>query len=143
MITISVIKSKRSLASTQFLANLQKLENEVLAWCKTQGAKNAPYGLTDLFEASNNAFACAFAANKIYINASLDQETLQENINTRKELFDKSIKWCHAFNTKLTVLMSCYKISNTKIKRWMSYVYSAINQMNSVKKSDAKKLTKK
>jgi len=28
--------------------------------------------------------------------------------------------------------MSCYNISNAKIKRWMGYVYKAITQMENV-----------
>ena len=36
---MSVLKSKRSVSTSQFLDNMRKLEQEVLAWCKTQGRK--------------------------------------------------------------------------------------------------------
>lgn len=42
---MSVLKSKRSVSTSQFLDNMRKLEQEVLAWCKTQGRKNDDYGL--------------------------------------------------------------------------------------------------
>ena len=133
---MSVVKSKQYIASTQFLSNLQKLEKEVLAWCKSQGNKNTSYGLSALFETTNKAFINAFQANKTYLK---DEDSLL----LRKQYLDNSIRWLHNFNAQLTALLSCYNISNTKIKRWMCYVHQAINQMESVKKSDSKRLKKK
>lgn len=133
---MSVIKSKRSVAKTQFLFNLQKLENEVLTWCKQQGYRSAQYGLTELFGFTNKAFSSAYYANKTFLK---DEESLK----IRTDYFNTSIKCLHLFNAKLTSLMSCYDISNTKIKRWMGYVYKAMNQMESVKKSDSKRISNK
>lgn len=133
---MSVIKSKRSIASTQFLFNMQKLENEVLIWCKSQGNKNTPYGLSTLFEMTNKAFVAAYQANKTFLSNKNDLEL-------RKTLFNTSIKYLHNFNAQLTALMGCYNISNTKIKRWMSYTYKAISQMEGVKSSDIKRIQKK
>lgn len=133
---MSVIKSKRSIASTQFLFNMQKLEQEVLTWCKSQGNKNAPYGLSTLFETTNKAFVSAYQANKTFLGNENDMEI-------RRNYFNIAIKNLHNFNVQLTALMSCYNISNTKIKRWMGYTYNAINQMESVKSSDAKRINKK
>ena len=132
---MSVIKSKRSIASTQFLFNLQKLEQEVLAWCKTQGNKNNDYGLSTIFKITNRAFIAAYQGNEINLKNEKDLEL-------KKQAFDTSIKWLHTFNAELTVLMSCYDISNTKIKRWMGYVYKAINQMEKVKQSNEKYIKK-
>ena len=122
---MSVIKSRRSIASTQFLFNLQKLEQEVLAWCKTQGNKNNDYGLSTIFKITNRAFITAYQGNEIKLKDEKDLEL-------RKQAFNTSIRWLHTFNAELTVLMSCYNISNAKIKRWMGYVYKAITQMENV-----------
>lgn len=131
---MSVVKSKRKTSSTQFLVNIQSLQKEVLAWCKSQGAKNAPYGLTNMFNAVNKAFINAYEANKIY----LKEDTYQQ----RKQLFDNSIRWLHVFNAELTALAECYNISNTKIKRWCGYSYNAINLIDGVKASDTKRIKK-
>ena len=133
---MSVVKNKRTIASTQFLTNLQKLQKEVLTWCKQQGNKNAPYGLTTLFTMADRAFIFAWQANKTYLK---DEDSLLE----RKELFNKSIKHIHSFNAELTGLMFCYNISNEKLKRWSGYAYQAINQMESIKESDRKRIKKK
>lgn len=131
---MSVVKSKRKTSSTQFLVNIQSLQKEVLTWCKSQGAKNAPYGLTSMFNAVNKAFINAYEANKIY----LKEDTYQQ----RKQLFDNSIRWLHVFNAELTTLVECYNISNTKIKRWCGYSYNAINLIDGVKASDTKRIKK-
>ena len=111
---MSVVKSKQYIASTQFLSNLQKLEKEVLAWCKSQGNKNTSYGLSALFETTNKAFINAFQANKTYLK---DEDSLL----LRKQYLDNSIRWLHNFNAQLTALLSCYNISNTKIKGGDNY----------------------
>lgn len=132
---MSVLKSKRSISHTQFLSNLQKLENEVLTWCKSQGDKNSNYGLTDLFNSTQKAFVSALQGNKIYLKTNEDAEL-------RKKYFNLSIRWLHTFNAQLTAMMSCFPISNTKLKRWSSYAYQAINQIENIKKSDTARIKK-
>ena len=133
---MSVLKSKRSLSSSQFLDSMQKLEIEVLAWCKSQGRKNNDYGLTDLFKSTEKAFVNGVYANKIFLKEENDAKN-------RKHYFNQSIYWLHTFNAELTALSVCFPISNTKLKRWSGYAYQAINQMESIKKSDEARVKKK
>ena len=132
---MSVLKSKRSVAASQFLENLKKLEQEVLTWCKSQGRKNNDYGLTDLFKSAEKAYVNAAFGNKVYL-------AREEDMKARKKYFDTAIHWLHTFNCELTALQVCFPISNTKMKRWMGYVYQAINQMEQIKKSDAARIRK-
>lgn len=129
---MSVLKSKRNIANTKFLVNIQNLQQEVLTWCKSQGNKNALYGLTELFTTVNRAFYLAYHANEIPLSA--------QTIEARKKDFKESIRQLHSFNAQLTALMSCYNISNTKLKRWSGYVYHAIEQMDGVISSDKKRV---
>ena len=66
-----------------------------------------------------------------------------DSVTYRKEWFDKSIGWLHVFNCELTAACTSFPISNTKIKRWMKYVYISKTQMESIKKSDIKRVKKK
>lgn len=130
---MSVLRSKRGLSSAQFLENLRLLEQEVLTWCKSQGRKNDDYGLTDLFKCVKQAYSNAVFGNQIFLKTA-------EEAAERKGYFDESIRNLHLFNAELTALSGCYNISNSKIKRWMEYVYKSITQMESIKKSDIKRI---
>ena len=133
---MSVIKNKRSLSTTQFLTNLCLLMKEVRTWCESQGKRNDNYGLTDLFQACKNAYVCAVMANNQFPKD-------KESVAYRKIYFDKAVSWLHTFDCELTAMCACHPISNTKIKRWMKYVFVSRNQIEAIKKSDNKRINKK
>lgn len=130
---MSVVRSKRSLSSSQFLDSLKKLMEETLTWCKAQGRKNDDYGLADLFKTAQKAYTNAYYANKTFLAGDI-------SLKERRAYFDKALKMLHDYNAQLVSVSVCFKLSNTKKKRWSGYAWQAINQITAIKKSDTNRI---
>lgn len=128
---MSVLKSKRDLAKTQFLENLRVIEDEVSKWCESQGRKHDNYGLADFAKMVRQAYLHAVLANTKYIS-------FKEDVDFRKEHFDYAIGFLQMFNIELDRIQNSdrFHLSNTKVKRWMKLERETRNQIASIKKSD-------
>ena len=134
---MSVIKSKRNLASSQFLIDLSAIESEVDNWCESQSRKHDNYGLVELSKMVRFANTHAILANQRYLKSTEDAEF-------RKKHFNFAISFLKLFNIRLTTIKSQnkYNLSNTKVKRWMKLEKSARKQIESIKKTDTERIKK-
>lgn len=129
---MSVLKRYRSVSKAQFLTTLAKLLQEVEQWCKAQGQRNSVY-VIDLFNDVKKAFKEADIANLHPLKAPDDAQF-------RKRHFKAAIHALHEFNADLTCTALTHDISNTKLKRWSGYSYEAINLMEALIQSDARRV---
>lgn len=131
---MSVLKSKRELAKTQFLENLRVIEDEVSAWCESQSRKHDNYGLADFANDIRQAHLHAVLANQKYIS-------FKEDVDFRRGHFDYAIGYLQMFNIELDRIKKSnrFHLSNTKVKRWMDLERKTRNQIAAIKKSDSKR----
>ena len=126
---MSVIKSKRSVSTMQFLQTARELEKETRRLCVNGPKRYTFFGLQDLWQTSREVYGCVKKGNSVY-------PTNQHEVQMRRDYFITAGCELQDYISQLELLIDDGIIPPAAAERVSTLVSTEIGLIKALLKSD-------